>query len=176
MKKRAIIFIDGNNWYHNLKNIMKPSKIDFKKLVEFICKHFDLELIEIRYYNSIPNIEDSEEIYYKHQEFLSDLRKKGIIVKTRKLKNIKEKELQIEKGIDVMIASEIISKSLVEKKCDCCVLISGYADFIPAMQIVKNAKKEVITTCVINGYSRELLQGRFRYLILKKEDLEECEK
>ena len=31
-KKLAIVFIDGNNLYHNLKTIVKPSEIDFKKL------------------------------------------------------------------------------------------------------------------------------------------------
>ena len=49
-------------------------------------------------------------------EFLDKLRKQGIIVKERKLKKIKELNVKIEKGIDVMIASEMIRKTLVEKK------------------------------------------------------------
>jgi len=83
MKRSAIIFIDGSNWYHNVKSIIeKPGKIDFKKLAGFICKHFNLSLKEIRYYNSIPDIKDNEEIYYKHIEFLKELEKADIIVKT----------------------------------------------------------------------------------------------
>ena len=43
--KKAIIFIDGNNLYHNIKQMkIKPSNLDFKKLVDFICKHFNLNL------------------------------------------------------------------------------------------------------------------------------------
>ena len=59
----------------------------------------------------------------------------------------------------------------MEKDCECCILITGDADFIPAMQVIKDAKKEAITASVITGYSRELMNGRFRYLILGKRDL-----
>ncbi len=174
-KRRAIVFTDGSNFYHNSRSIIdKPSKIDFKRLSKFICNKFQLELIEIRYYNAVPDITDNETIYYKHMEFLDGLRKQGIIVEERKLKKIKELNLKIEKGIEVMIASEMIRKTLVEKKCEVCILISGDADFIPAIQIIKDAGYEVIVCCPRYGFSNELRQGKFRYLVLKKEDLEKC--
>ncbi|MEK6935303.1 MAG: NYN domain-containing protein [Nanoarchaeota archaeon] len=174
-KRRAIIFIDGSNFYHNSKSLIdKPSKIDFKNLSKFITDKFQLELKEIRYYNAVPDISDNEIIYYKHMEFLDSLKKQGIVVKERKLKKIKELNIKIEKGIDVMIASEMIRKTLVEKRCEVCILISGDADFIPAMEIIKDAGYEIIVCCPRFGFSNELRQGKFRYLILKKEDLEEC--
>ena len=53
-KRRAIVFIDGSNFYHNSKSLIdKPSKIDFKCLSKFICDKFQLELKEIRYYNAV---------------------------------------------------------------------------------------------------------------------------
>ena len=71
-KKRAIVFIDGNNWYHNLKSILnKPGILSFKKLANLIAEHFNLNIKEIRYYNSIPDIELGEKIYYKHMVFLA---------------------------------------------------------------------------------------------------------
>ena len=174
MKRSAIIFIDGSNWYHNCKSIIKPSKVDFQKLSKFICDNFNLELKEIRYYNSIPDITDSKEVYYKHIEFLENLEKIGIIVQTRKLKKIKKLNIKIEKGIDVLIACDIIRKTLVSKECEVCILISGDADFITAMQIIKDSGFEAITCCVKTGHASELKEGKFRYLILKKEDLEKC--
>jgi len=156
LKKLAIVFIDGNNLYHNLKNIIKPSEIDFKKLADFICSKFNLNLKEIRYYNSIPDISDNEITYHKHLNFLSGLEKQGIIVKTRKLTKLKK-----EKGVDVLIASDIIRNTIIDKKCD----------VIPVMEIIKDLKKEVITAMVLNGYARELMQGRFRFLILKDKDI-----
>ena len=174
MKRNAILFIDGSNWYHNVKSIMKPGKIDFKKLANFICNNFDLIIKEIRYYNSIPDIGDSEEVYYKHLEFLKNLEKSGIIVRTRKLKKIKKLNIKIEKGVDVLIASDMIRETLVRKRCEVCILISGDSDFITAMQIIKDSGFEAITCCVQKGHASELKEGKFRYLILKKEDLEKC--
>ena len=162
----AIVFVDGNNWYHNLKTITKPSKIDIQKLSEFICDKFNLNLKEIRYYNSIPDISENEIIYHKHLNFLSNLEKRGIIVKTRKLTKLKK-----EKGIDVLIASDMIRNTIIDKKCDVCILISGDADFIPVMEIIKDLKKEVITAMIPNGYARELMQGKFRFLILNTKHL-----
>lgn len=210
-KQSAIIFIDGNNWYHNVKSVVaKPGRVDLSKLAYFICSKLNLELIEIVYYNSIPDIQDGEAIYYQHMSFLSELEKEGIKVKTRKLQKIsnaelkKEREIFIEaldlcasckpivkesflevignykkkeKGIDVMIAIDMIKQSVIDNRCNKCILISGDADFIPAMQIIKDAGKEAITCCVPYGHSRELRGGKFRYFIIKKRDLiEKCMK
>ena len=209
-KKTAIVFIDGNNWYHNSKNVLDPTKVDFIKLSTLICNQFNFEVKEIRYYNSIPDIKDGALIYHKHMEFLSSLKKQNIKIFTRKLQKnstkeiLKDKEKTLqnldlcdickpfiegmchdcignikrkEKGVDVWIASDIIRKSIVENQCDVCILISGDADFIPAMQTIKNAKKEVITASVYQGYSRQLREGSFRYFYLKKKELnEECMK
>jgi uncharacterized LabA/DUF88 family protein len=174
-RRNAIVFIDGSNFYHNSKSILnKTSKIDFKKLSIFICNSFELNLKQVRYYNAVPDITDDNKIYYKHMEFLERLRKNEIIVRKRKLKKIKELNIKIEKGIDVMIASDMIRKTLVEKECNVCILISGDADFIPAMEIIKDAKYEVIVCSPKLGFLNELRQGKFRYLILNKEDLEKC--
>ncbi len=83
--ENTIIFIDGNNWYHNLKKIIKPSKIDLIKLSKFLESKLKLKVKDIRYYNSIPNIKDGKIAYYKHMKFLSKLKKQRIIIKTRKL-------------------------------------------------------------------------------------------
>ncbi|MBU0894814.1 MAG: NYN domain-containing protein [Nanoarchaeota archaeon] len=175
LKREAIVFIDGSNWYHNSKSLIGKSKrIDFNCLAKLICEKFDLILKQIRYYNAVPDIKDDKEVYYNHIKFLDKLKKDGVIVKTRKLKYIKKLKIKIEKGVDVLIASDMIRKTLVKKECKVCVLISGDADFIPVMEIIKDSKNEAITCSVINGYARELLQGKFRYLILKKEDLDSC--
>jgi len=174
-KRRAILFIDGSNFYHNSKSLVdKPSRIDLNKLAELICNNFQLRLEEIRYYNAVPDISDNKEIYYKHMEFLDDLKKQGIIVQERKLKKIEQLSIKIEKGIDVLIAAEMMAKTLVENKCEVCILISGDADFVPVMEIIKKAKYEVIVSSPRQGFSNELRQGKFRYLILKKEDIEKC--
>lgn len=175
--KKAIVFIDGNNWYHNVKSLVKkPKSIDLTRLSKMVAKHFDLEILEIRYYNSTPDIGLGEETYYNHMVFLAELKRKGLTVNTTKLKKIKVngKIIRVEKGIDVMISADMANKTLIEKKCDCCVLITGDSDYVPVMRLIKGGGKEVLTVSVLRGYARELLQGEFRFWILKKTDVLKC--
>ena len=137
---------------------------------------FGFDLVEVRYYNSIPDIELGEEMYYKHMVFLAGLKKKGLTVSTAHLKKIRVegRVLRVEKGIDVMIAADMANLCLVKGDCDVCVLISGDADFLPVMRLIKNQKKEVITATTSKGYARDLRAGEFRYFVLKKDDLDKC--
>ena len=176
-KRSAIVFVDGNNWYHNVKSLVKKSRgLDFGRLGSLICERFGLDLVEVRYYNSVPDIELGEENYYKHMVFLASLKKRGVKVNTRKLKVVMNggKKLRIEKGVDVQIAADMIDFCLVDGRCDVCILISGDADFLPAMDVVKRQGREVITASVSKGYSRDLRGGDFRYVVLKRGDLDSC--
>jgi uncharacterized LabA/DUF88 family protein len=177
VKKKAIVFVDGNNWYHNVKSVIaKPRGIDFRKMANMIAGHFGLEIVGIRYYNSVPDIEFSEEVYYKHMVYLASLKQKGLDVNTAKLKKMRVngKTFVVEKGIDIMIATDMFSKVFLESECECCVLVSGDSDFVPAMRLIKSSGNEVLTVSVLKGYARELLQGEFRFWILKKGDVEKC--
>lgn len=202
--KKTIVFIDGNNWYHNAKEITDPKYLDFNKIAKLICEYYRLDLIQVRYYNSIPDISENPLKYHKHMDFLNDLEKQGIKVFKRKLQKTPTKEIlkeknQIleglglcnsckpiikkncldcvgmfskkEKGIDVKIAVDMIRKCLIENECEVCILISGDADFIPAMQTIKDAGKEVITASVYYGYSNALRTGNFKYFYLTRKDL-----
>lgn len=48
-----------------------------------------------------------------------------------------------------------------------------YADFVPALNLVKSLNKEVFSIFVPKGYSNELRQ-KFPYFILRKEILLKC--
>jgi uncharacterized LabA/DUF88 family protein len=165
--RKAIIFIDGNNFYHNCKKNFKPKKIDFNKITKKICYKFNLDLKEIRYYNSIPALSDIS--YDKHKKYLDSLKKDNIIICVRELAG--RGEFKREKGVDILLASEMISKSIIKNECDVCILISGDADFLPAMQIIKDSKKEVIVSSIYKGFSKKFREGKFRYLILKDEEI-----
>ncbi len=203
--KKAIIFVDANNWYHNVKKYYDPSQIDILKLSDFLCKVKNYDLVEIRWYASIPSISDGAEMYYNHIAFLENLEKKGVKVIKRKLQKLSNKEIlkrkqetitsldlcnpcqklveanfldladikRKEKGIDVWAAIDMLNLAVIENKCDACVLISGDADFVPALEIIKNKEKEILTAMTPKGYSRELIE-KFPYFILKNETLMRC--
>ena len=92
--KRAIIFIDANNWYHNLRKWFIPSDIDISKVADLISKENNFDVLEIRWYASIPNIEDNKLVYLRYMDFLSNLKKKNIKMITRKLQRLSNKEFK----------------------------------------------------------------------------------
>ena len=199
--KKAILFIDANNFYHNVKKWIKPSSIDILKLAELISKNNNLEIKEIRWYVSMPDRETNELVYQKQRSFLSHLQNQGIKVITRKLQKFSNKELfrkrqalfdswdlcdsckplveegfleikgfnQKEKGIDVWIAIDMVREAL-QDNLDCCVLLSGDADFVPAGNLIKETGKDFLSCFILNGYSNELRQ-KFNYFLIKREDL-----
>lgn len=102
--KKAIVFVDANNWYHNVKKLFDPGEVDIVKVAEFLC---------------------------------------------------------------------MVKESVIDKRCEVCLLISGDADFVPALDLIKNQGKEVLTAMVPFGYSSELI-NHFPFFILKKETLMKC--
>jgi len=205
MSKKTIVFVDANNWYHNVKHWLTPGDLDIIKVVELLASKKDLDVVEIIWYASMPNIKDNELVYKRQRVFLGDLQKRGIKVITRKLQRLSNKEIkkqrqdlvdsldlcdkckpivegsfldiadhhQKEKGIDVWIAIDMIRYSLIENKCDTCLLISGDADFVPSLELVQKQGKNVLSAFVPRGYSNELRQ-KFPFLVLQREDLSKC--
>ena len=73
--------------YHN------PSEVDILKLVKLLAETKNYQIKEIRFYASVPSIEDSAETYYNHMAFLDSLKNKGVTVITRKLQKLSNKEI-----------------------------------------------------------------------------------
>ncbi len=201
-QKKAIFFIDANNWYHNIKRYYTPSEIDITKMVKFLSEVKKYRVKEVRFYASVPSIEDGEAKYYEHMKYLESLQKSGFNVITRKLQRLSNLEIarrkqatidnldlckdckplveanfldladikRKEKGIDVWIAIDMLNLSVIDNKCEGCVLISGDADFVPALEIIKQHGKEILTAMTPLGYSREIRE-KFPYFFLKKETL-----
>lgn len=121
----AVLFIDGNNLYHNVKLMgIKPSLIDFVKLSEFICSFFKVKWKRTIYYNSLPSIDDGKSVYYNHMKFLKSLEKLSdkIQVKTRKLQKSSTVEIQKEKTkiLDVLQLCAKC-KQVVQVHCANCI-------------------------------------------------------
>ncbi|MBU4308199.1 MAG: NYN domain-containing protein [Nanoarchaeota archaeon] len=202
--KKAIIFVDANNWYHNVKPWFKPSNIDIKKLSDFILKKKNLKLVEIRWYSSMPNRADNELIYKKQRAFLGHLQKQGVKIITRKLQKLSTKELKkkrqdfIESWDLCKICKPIVQESFLDMS-DNFQKEKGIDVWI-AIDMVKGAIKENIDLAVLISGDADFvpafnlikevgkdvlscsvprgysneLRQKFPYLILKKEILNKC--
>ena len=202
--KRAIIFIDANNWYHNLKKWFIPSDIDICKVVDLISKENKFDILEIRWYASVPNIEDNKLVYLRHMDFLSNLKKKNIKVITRKLQRLSNKELK-KKRQDLLdswdlceICKPIVESSFLditdhsqkEKGIDVWIAIDMVKEAIDnkvdCVVLISGDADFVPAFNLIKEIGKEVLSSfvprgysnelrqKFPYLILKKEILAKC--
>ena len=92
--KKVIVFVDANNWYHNIKRFFEPGDVDITKVAEFLSRNKQYEVVQIRWYASTPSIADGERMYYRHMAFLQHLEKKGVKVITRKLQRLSNEEVR----------------------------------------------------------------------------------
>ena len=79
-----------------------------------------------------------------------------------------------EKGIDVMIAVDMLNLSTIENKCDCCILVSGDADFVPVLDLIKKHGKSVYSSSLTKGYSYELREKHIFKVLDKNTIIENC--
>ena len=81
-----------------------------------------------------------------------------------------------EKGIDNLITVDSINHSILRKDCNACIIISGDADFIPTLELLKSCGIWVATASTYKGYSYEL-RKKFPWFILDKNLLKDkCSK
>ena len=74
-KMRCSVFIDGNNFYHGLRDIYGKNKslknFNFEKFISFLKK--DRELINVVYYNAKLDKSKNPEKFKSQKEFFDNL-------------------------------------------------------------------------------------------------------
>jgi len=145
-QERVIIFIDGSNFYHSLKDSfdLHDNEINFNKLIN-ILKNGKM-LVGIYYYNAPLDRGYNQKIYRKQQIFFSELRKipgfNVILCNMRKTINKDGKPEFTVKGDDIYLATDMVSFAY-ENKYDIAILVSGDGDFVPAIKRIQKLGKNV---------------------------------
>ncbi|MDO8668117.1 MAG: NYN domain-containing protein [bacterium] len=177
--KRAIVFIDGSNFYYRLKHIIKrglnnASLLDFnyQKFCFWLCK--DFEVVEMRYYIGVVrrknNDQKSEKLYNDQQRLFRKLQKHNVKIVLGMLIQHPDKTYH-EKGVDVRLAVEMI-KLAREDKYDTAFLISSDTDLVPAVEEILLLGKKVKYIGATDSQSFGLSKITRDYLILRPEDVE----
>jgi len=141
--QKVAIFIDGSNLYHNLKRFGIKTK--FEEIIRKVERK--REIVDIFYYTALLDKSLDEEKYNKHRRFLSKIKEiPNFHVILCDLKKIVLDDNSIEfmiKGDDVYLATDLI-RGAYENLYDVAIIISGDADFIPAINLVRKNGKKVI--------------------------------
>jgi uncharacterized LabA/DUF88 family protein len=181
LMKRVCVFIDGSNFYHNLKKASGTANVDFYKFGEKLTKRIrtemsvDTELVRIYYYNAPVDRSVFPDIAKAQQRFLSALahtkklelhlgrlEKRDIICPECKEKanvvcpkcNKEQGNTYEEKEVDVSLAVDMIIKA-ANNDFDIGVLVSDDGDFASVLKGVKHFGK--IAVFVGFGKTRALM-------------------
>ncbi len=179
-KNRVIVFIDGNNFYYKLKDIIL-GKSEVFKLLDFNYQEFsknlirDSILVEVRYYigavkrQNGQNKEKSEKLYANQQKLLAKLQQQNVSTILGNLIQHPDKSFH-EKGVDVRIAVEMIRLAR-ENKYDIAYLLSSDTDLVPAVEEVRSLNKRVCYVGTSKGQSFGLTKVSNDTVLLRDEDV-----
>ena len=171
---RVMIFIDGSNLYHSLKNYFRRTDIDIGK---FCAKLLEKRrLIRIYYYNAKVGFKEEPQRFRDQQKFFAGVN------------SIPYSELRLgrlvytnwptvppyEKGIDVQLATDMITHNF-KGNYDVAVLVAGDSDYVGAVQAVKDNGKHVeVALFGKQGTSRPLRAAADRVIHINTRFLKDC--
>ena len=151
MKKKAIILIDGSNFYFKLKDLKLNHLLNFN-FSEFGIKLANKNVINMTIYYigkiKTDGTKKTQILFDNQRKLLSHLGKHKIKYSLGYL--LKSNGRYHEKGVDVNIAVDMLFATY-EKLCDHIILISSDTDLLPA---IKKAKEKGITVEYI-GFSHQ---------------------
>lgn len=174
MADRVMVFIDGSNLYHSLKNVTGRTDIDIGKFVQKLVGR--RKLVRIYYYNAKVGLKEEPERYRHQQQFFasvaavpySELRLGRLVY------NNWPSLPPFEKGIDVQLATDMLTHGF-RNNYDTAILVAGDNDFVGALQAVKDLGKHVeVALFGREGSSRQLREVADRIVGLNSRFLEGC--
>jgi uncharacterized LabA/DUF88 family protein len=162
--ERVMVFIDGSNLYHVLGEICGRHDLQFDKFGVKLANGRDLR--RIYYYNIRQESERYPEQAREQEKFLASLHDMAYM--EVRLGIIKQRgEEMVEKGVDVMLATDLVVKALRDQY-DTAIVVSGDGDFFPAYQAVKDVGKHVEVAAFDANLSAEAARTADVYIKLNK--------
>jgi uncharacterized LabA/DUF88 family protein len=136
-----MVFIDGSNFYHALKQCRGNARIDFTYMIQQIVGPTRV-LVRTYYYNAPVNAAEVPDQYKKQQQFFASLNALDYFeLKLGRLAHRPGGKM-CEKGVDVRLAVDMVAFA-AKNLYDVAVLISADGDFADAVQYVKDMGKHV---------------------------------
>lgn len=167
-KNDVAVYIDYENLYISLRSTVRKNP-DFDVILEK-CREWGRITIARAYsdWSEFARVVTG-------QMFSSGI--EPIYVPTRKFYDAKTRSQATKNAVDIHIAIDIVKDVLLTKNIDTFVLVSGDRDFVPLINVIRAAGKEIYAIGVAGCTSSELavaVDGMYYYhqLLQTDEDLE----
>lgn len=151
---RVALFFDGKNFYHGLREVQSPDyRINFPRLANWLREKTNGSVIVGAYYYTgvEPPSQELPESAGKLEGFLKIIQsQRGFYVRrfprwrhTDVCKKCgEEHHYTHEKQVDTSIVADMVKGAAIDAY-DVAILLSGDADFIPAIEVVNSLGKQV---------------------------------
>jgi uncharacterized LabA/DUF88 family protein len=174
MAERIMIFIDGSNLYHSLKNHFGRTDLEIGRFCHKLLGR--RQLIRIYYYNAKVGQKEEPERYKQQQAFFAGVNaipytelRLGRLIYTNW-----PSVPPYEKGTDVQLATDMITHNF-KNNYDVAILVAGDNDYVGAVQAVKDNGKHVeIALFGKQGTSRQLRDAADRVITISGRFLKDC--
>ena len=173
MTRRVMFFIDGGYLRETLKEMKGDESFALYKFPltfthEFVSGSFSPELIRTYYYDAICEPDDPS---YKEKKAYFDALNSYENVEVKLGYLIKTKNGFRQKGIDILIAIDVLTKAY-QDHYDYAILFCGDRDFLPLVQEVKDSTGKKIYGIMFDEHYSEALKNEFdRCKIITDKDL-----
>lgn len=174
MPERAIILIDGNNFYHRLRELDLSGLLafDYAAFANFLAG--TKKLVRAQYYiGAVREKADdphSRILMANQQKLSTNLWKHGWHIQLGDM--LKNEGIYREKGVDVRIAVDLVAGAY-EDQYDHAVLVSSDSDLIPALEKVRSKGKKVTYVGFSHKPSHALIEYSDVRRLLTREDVEQ---
>lgn len=201
--KKTILFIDGSNTYHGLKRNKLYDSFSYSWLNEELKKRYNLQKVFYYDATKSIKLEPEKYSGQQrfHQQLKKQI--PGIVIKSRSLrysepnkevskaksfssfcktcklkldsflKDMGCNKISREKGVDIMLVTDMI-KLAFHEKYDTALILTGDADFVPAIELVQTLKKEVINIHCYAGSAGELRDVCDSHILMTLNSNNEC--
>lgn len=149
-----MVFIDGSNLYHGLRDAFGHARLDFQAFCNTVCGP-KRRLVHAHYYNVPVRQADDPGAYAAQQRFIAQLRKiPHFTIHPGRLVDRDRDETcpscahkysvkyRTEKGVDVQLAAHMLAFAF-DNQYDVAILVSNDGDFAPVVAEVLRLNKKV---------------------------------
>ena len=177
--ERVIVFIDGNNLYHSVKERGWRTWNDVGELVRRVVGR-NRNLVGVFYCNALPPRGSEHEAVGRY--YLEKVRGiPNIVFLESRLQASTSRDESgelypsyVEKGADTALVAEMVECAIADK-CDTAILISSDGDFLPGVQKLKDCGKQV-EVVYFKGRRPFVLEGLARMREFRQGLLQEMDK
>ncbi|PAD17395.1 LabA-like NYN domain-containing protein [Shouchella clausii] len=178
--ERAMIFVDGNNFYHAAKNLLRqPPKLDMSKLVKVISQKDPNRFLLRTYYYTVDEPAQQGLVSYLRSQPRFIVNNNGYIKKKSIPGKIFDENdpstyVKQEKGTDVNLATDLLIGAYMNSY-DTAIILSADGDYIGPIKEIRKIGK-IVELVVAKGQpiSKKLSDVADSIIEIEKSDLTSC--